>query len=87
MDSIRLILACSDGERWEQSVSAVTLPGELGSLGVLKNHAPMLCALQEGMLSCRNETGESWRFRVSDGIARVADNEVTVLLSYLEAIE
>ena len=87
MDSIHLILACADGEHWEQTVSAVTLPGELGSLGILKNHAPMLCALQEGILSCRSETGESWRFRVSEGIAHVADNELTVLLQHMEPIE
>ena len=87
MDGMHLVLACSDGKRWERTVSAVTLPGEQGSLGVLRGHAPLLCALREGTLSCRSESGESWRFRVSEGIARVADDEVTVLLRYMEPLE
>lgn len=81
MDRIHLLLATSGGETWEKQVSAVTLPGALGSLGILANHAPMLCALDEGLVSCRTEAGETVRIRISEGIANVADNEVTLLLS------
>ena len=83
MDKIHLLLAASGGETWEKQVSAVTLPGVMGSLGILANHAPMLCALEEGLVSCRTEAGETVRIRISEGIANVADNEVTLLLSHL----
>ena len=83
MDRIHLLLTTSGGETWEKQVSSVTLPAVLGSLGILANHAPMLCALNEGVLSCRTEEGELTRIRISEGIASVADNEVTVLLSHL----
>ena len=86
MDRIHLILACSDGAKWERMVSSVTLPAVLGSLGILANHAPMLCALEEGIASCRTEAGEKTRFRISEGIANVADNEVTLLLSSMEQL-
>ena len=56
----------------------MTLPAVNGSLGVLRNHAPMLCALNEGTMSCRTEAGETTRIYISNGIASVADNEVTL---------
>ena len=83
MDKIHLLLSTSGGETWEKQVSAVTLPGALGSLGILAGHAPMLCALNEGMLTCRTEAGEITRIRISEGIANVANNEVTLLLSHM----
>lgn len=87
MDRIHLLLTTSGGEIWEKQVSAVTLPAVLGSLGILANHAPMLCALSEGVVSCRTEAGELTRIRISEGIANVADNEVTLLLSHLSVEE
>ncbi len=83
MDRIHLLLVTSGGETWEKQVCSVTLPAALGSLGILANHAPMLCALNEGVMSCRTEAGEITRIRISEGIANVADNEVTLLLSHL----
>lgn len=83
MDRIHLVLATSGGETWEKQVSSVTLPGALGSLGILAGHAPMLCALNRGELVCRTEAGESTRIRISEGIANVSNNEVTLLLSHM----
>ncbi len=85
MDRIHLILCASDGARREKQVSSVTLPAVKGSLGILANHAPMLCALEEGALVCRNEAGESERIRISVGVASVTNNEVTLLLEHFEA--
>ena len=84
MDAIHLILSCSDGESWEKQVCSVTLPASGGSLGVLRGHAPMLCALEEGVLRCRTEAEEITRVRVSEGIASVDHDVVTLLLSHME---
>lgn len=86
MDRIHLLLVCSDGTKWERQVSAVTLPAVLGSLGILAGHAPMLCALEKGVMSCRTEAGEIARIRISEGVANVANNEVTLLLSKMELL-
>ena len=87
MDELHLLLSCSDGECWEKDVSSVTLPAVNGLLGVLRGHAPMLCALREGTVSCRTAAGESFRIHVSEGIANVADNQVTLLLSHMKIEE
>ena len=87
MDRIHLILASSRGERYECMTSSMMLPSTYGSLGILANHAPMLCEVKEGTLRCRNEAGETLHIRVSDGIAHVADNELRPLLSHMEIEE
>lgn len=87
MDKIHLVLSAADGKRWEKQVSSVTLPGVKGSLGILAGHAPMLCALEAGVMGCRSEDGQVQRLRISEGVASVADNEVTLLLEDLELLE
>ena len=62
----------------EKDVSYVNLPTPEGSVGILANHAPMLCAVGKGKVRYRFEGGESFVF-VSGGVASVGDNEVTVL--------
>ena len=50
-----------------------------GSLGVLADHAPMLCALREGEISFRMEDGQNKILQISGGVADVRNNNVTVL--------
>lgn len=79
------ITALSAGETlFEREAEYLRLPLEEGSIGVLANHAPMLCALGEGELYCRDDRGEGFSFRLSGGIARVENNSVTLLLSSKE---
>ena len=86
MDKIHLSIVTSGGDKWEKQVSSVRLPTGFGSVGVLSGHAPMLCAVKRGVVLCRYGTEESARIAVSDGIANVADNEVTLLVSSLEEL-
>ena len=84
-DRIRLRLLTPDGVGWEGKVSAVTLPAAEGSLGVLGGHAPMLFALNSGLVKCRSAAGEL-RFEISEGVAGVENDVVTLLLSSLRQL-
>lgn len=55
-----------------------------GSVGVLANHAPMLCAMPEGESLCRMEGGEEKMIRHSAGVANVRDNQVTIIAEHAE---
>ena len=77
-DRIHLKVVTPVGVALERDVSYVSLPTPEGSVGILANHAPMLCAVGRGRLKCRSEGGESFVF-VSEGVASVENNEVTVL--------
>lgn len=85
-DAIHLSAVSSNGKSWERQVSYVNLPTDFGSLGILRNHAPMLCALTKGTVKYRFDTDAVGYLRISDGIANIADNEVTLLLSDLEEV-
>lgn len=56
------------------TAAQVILPGEAGEVAVLGFHAPMLCALAEGVVQV-----DERRFQVGGGIAQVARDRVTVL--------
>ena len=45
-------------------VEAVTMPGQLGSFTVLKNHAPLISVLNEGIIAYRIPSGEEKSFAI-----------------------
>ena len=77
-DRIRLKIITPTELALERDVNYVNLPTPEGSVGILANHAPMLCAVGKGKIRYRFEGGESF-VSVSGGVASVGDNEVTVL--------
>ena len=85
-DRIHLRIVTPTGTALERDVNYVNLPTPGGSVGILANHAPMLCAVGKGKLRCRFEDGESLVF-VAGGVASVEDNEVTVLAEEAESEE
>ena len=79
-ESFRLSVVTGDGTVFEDEVEYVNLPTGFGSLGILLNHAPMLCAVEKGVVRCTKD-GETIRIRVGSGVASVENNEVTLLVS------
>lgn len=61
-------------------VVAVTLPGVVGKFTVLKNHAPLISVLGEGVISYRTSSGEEATYPVKGGIADVDNNVVSVCI-------
>ena len=81
-DKISLSIVTADGVAFEKKVGYVNIPTSFGSVGILSGHAPMLCAVQKGVLRCTfGDNKESISVQVSDGVANVAENEVTLLVS------
>ncbi|PWB68728.1 MAG: ATP synthase F1 subunit epsilon [Holophagae bacterium] len=62
----------------EAEADEVTLPGALGTLGILPGHAPLLVTLGIGELSYRTATREHY-LAIQYGFAEVAADVVTVL--------
>ena len=86
MDKIALHVLTGDGTVFEHTVEYVNLPTAFGSLGVLSNHAPMLCAVEAGVLRCRWSDG-AVRVRIGAGVASVEKNELNVLVSSAQVLE
>ena len=83
-DLFRLCIVTGDATVLDTRVRSVNLPTDFGSVGILVRHAPMLCAVSKGLLRCTLADGGTLRVRVSDGVASVADNELTVLCADAE---
>ncbi|MBE9203590.1 F0F1 ATP synthase subunit epsilon [Synechocystis salina LEGE 06099] len=65
---------------WDEEVQELILPSTTGQLGILSNHAPLLTALEIGVMRVR--PGKDWKnIAVMGGFAEVENNEVKVLVN------
>jgi len=66
-------------------VHSIVAPGEEGYLGVLPNHAPLVCALAIGDLTITHQDGTKSHIAVHRGILEVFENTVSVLADTAES--
>ena len=78
-DPLTLRVLTSEGLALEDRAVSVIAPGELGYLGMLRNHAPLVTTLQPGLLTWRRADGDTHRRRIGAGLLEVAHNQVTIL--------
>jgi F-type H+-transporting ATPase subunit epsilon len=76
--TIRCEIVSQDRTVFAGDVDIVVLPGAVGEMGVLPNHAPVLTMLKYGVIKVRKE-GKEEIFAVAGGIAEVQPDIVTVL--------
>ena len=70
---------------WDSPADEVILPSTTGQLGVLSGHAPMLTALDAGVMRVRTEKGSDWQaIALLGGFAEVDEDEVTILVNGAE---
>lgn len=76
---IRIRIVTNEGEAVADEAVSVRAPGELGSFGVLHNHAPLVSTLVPGTLFWRRPDGQQQARVVGSGLIEVTHNQVTVL--------
>ncbi|NJR24444.1 MAG: F0F1 ATP synthase subunit epsilon [Richelia sp. CSU_2_1] len=68
---------------WDSNAEEVILPSTTGQLGILTGHAPMLTALDTGVMRVR--PGKDWiSIALMGGFAEIEENEVTILVNGAE---
>ena len=83
---IQLSVSTAYGEGFSKNVDYVNLPTAFGSLGILRGHSDMLCAVSAGAI--RYTAGEEQgKILVGEGVATVAQNQVIVLVSEIRDME
>lgn len=76
--SVRVITP--DKVVWEDEAQEVILPSTTGQLGILSGHAPLLTALNIGVVRVR--PAKDWKtIAVMGGFAEVENNEVKILVN------
>ena len=86
-DGIHLEIATASGSVYDDMVSYVELPFSGGGVGILKDHAPMLGAMEDGVVTARKEDGTEEYVAVNLGVANIVHNEVTLLVRTAERAE
>ena len=68
---------------WDDQVEEVILPSTTGQLGILSGHAPLLTALEVGVLRVR--PGKEWKtIALMGGFAEVENDEIKILVNGAE---
>jgi F-type H+-transporting ATPase subunit epsilon len=68
---------------WDSEAEEVILPSTTGQLGILSGHAPLLSALDIGVMRVR--PGKDWvAIALMGGFAEIENNEVTILVNGAE---
>merc|ERR1719214_171180 len=82
-DRVSLKVMTPDGDALSMKVSEVVIPSTSGQLGVLANHAPMMTAVDTGVL--RYKQDGKWKpIVIIGGFASVENNALTLLVNDME---
>jgi F-type H+-transporting ATPase subunit epsilon len=67
---------------WDASAEEVILPSTTGQLGILSGHAPLLSALDTGVMRVRPSKNQPWvPIALMGGFVEVEEDEVTILVN------
>ena len=81
--SLNVRVITPDKVVWDANSEELILPSSTGQLGILTDHAPLLTALDIGVMRLKSEAG--WTSLVlMEGFAEVEENKVTILCNGAE---
>ena len=82
---IRVEIVSQDRMVYQGDADIVILPGEMGEMGILPNHAPLLSTLKFGILKVRTQGQEEY-FTVAGGVVEIQPDIITVLADAAENV-
>lgn len=84
MPTYNLQIVTPEREIFNAPVEATTLPGLMGSFGVLANHAPLLAALEPGLVRIQDADLRVLNLFVGGGFFQVSHNQAMLLADSAE---
>lgn len=86
MNSFKAQILTPEGSLFDDEVTGVRVPGEMGSFEVKTLHANIISSLEVGDILVRKATGEELHFAVTGGFVEVMDNKLTLLAEAAEPV-
>ena len=81
--SLNVRVITPDKVVWDATADELILPSSTGQIGILTDHAPLLTALDIGVMRLKSDAG--WTSIVlMEGFAEVDENKVTILCNGAE---
>nr|QUB02936.1 ATP synthase CF1 epsilon subunit [Ulva sp.]UAV85700.1 ATP synthase epsilon chain [Ulva prolifera] len=82
--SLQVCIMTPDKIFWDEEAEEIILPTNTGQMGVLPKHAPLITALDIGVMSIRQDN--SWdSFALMNGFASIQNDKVTILVNSAES--
>ena len=75
---LRLKIVSPERIEFEGEAESVTVPGAVGNFEILKNHAPIISSLVDGVVEYVTTQGEKISLSVTGGFVSVHKNEVSL---------
>ncbi len=77
--TMHITIVSAEDEIYSGTVTQVFAPAEMGEVGIMPRHAPMLSTLKAGDVRVVSQDGEEQIFFVSGGILEIQPHMVTIL--------
>ena len=85
MSELHLLIVTPEAKLFDGPITQVIAPGVWGAFAVRDGHAPLISALEAGVVQVRVGFDEQ-TFAVDGGFLEVRKNEVVILAGWAEAI-
>ena len=87
MSSFTVHILAADKVLYEGDCESLIVPTPWGQYGILAHHCKAICAIVAGRLTYRVPGGEDLYAAVSDGLVKIEDNDVLILVDTAERPE
>ena len=77
--TMHLNIVSAENEIFSGTVTQVFAPAEMGEVGIMSRHAPMLSTLKAGVVRAISQDEEEQTFFVSGGILEIQPHVITIL--------
>ncbi len=78
--NFKLVIVTPEKILFDGEVSSIVAPGDLGYLGILADHAPIITSLTKGNLEITDPDGTKNTMVISGGFMEVVKNTATILV-------
>ena len=87
MNSFTVHILAADKVLYEGDCESLVIPTPWGQYGILAHHCKAICAIKAGQLTYRAPGGEDKYAAVSDGLVKIENNDVLILVDTAERPE
>ena len=77
--TMHINIVSAEQEIYSGTVTEISAPAEMGEVGILPRHAPLLSTLKAGIVRVTPQDGEVQEFYVSGGILEIQPHVTTIL--------
>ena len=76
---MKIEIITPDKKIFEEEIKSVRVPGKKGSFQVLKDHAPIISTLENGLVRMVDQEDREIIYEISGGVIEVKSNKIILL--------